>query len=308
MNLYKFKKLKTPLARRLNEWLPKQFINRHEYLIGHKKLFTKIRITIPKYPSDIIRKLKSINLAIQKINLLEDNYEYLMNYELRKNNYEKIYMVIFKKVKKDKDIIDEEKPIEVNDELFKKLQGYFNQSVEQAKFIIENISEKEILDTLFFLEKKYKKKEINKNLGSYTWKFFKKGYYKTVKSQFDIEKEAKKKQKEKEKQEKKLIEKLRQKFDTHYTKKIDDLINGLSETEKEKLKKDFIKDFIKKAGNFVKDAYNKKGFKSPLVYIPFHNHIANKNLPKEDTDFISYAKKQSYNLIKQKDGKYSFAK
>ena len=91
-----------------------------------------------------------------------------------------------------------------NSELFKKLQEYFKQSDERAKWILKNIKEDDLKIAFDLLEDRYKKDKI-KNLGAYTWGYFNKGQYKsdieTQQKEIELkEKKAKQKKEELKKQ------------------------------------------------------------------------------------------------------------
>ncbi|MBT3407237.1 hypothetical protein HN415_00995 [Candidatus Woesearchaeota archaeon] len=270
VDLKRLVSLKTPVARRLDEWLPKQFIkqDRRVYKINHVNLFLKLRITIPKYISDVKRKLKTIQTGLDKINEFDEQYNYSIESVEKKENTKKIsYIKIDKNgkeitvipnylllitFKKEKKVINKDNKEETpKKSLIKKLKEYFIQSDEQANWILDNVNDSDLMFALDVLEKRYKKNEI-KNIGAYTWGYFKKGQYKAdvEQSRFDIEKKEKAEQQQKEQRRKELEEKLEQ----EYSKYINDCVKKykveLSETEQQELKKQAEQNIKEKYPNY----------------------------------------------------------
>ncbi len=99
IDLQTFIALKKPIARRLYEWLPKQFIkeSRKSYKIRHETFFEKMRLICPKYISQIKRKLANLETSIKKINELEKKYRYHMSYEEKKDLKGKYIIIYFDK-------------------------------------------------------------------------------------------------------------------------------------------------------------------------------------------------------------------
>ncbi|MGN7611963.1 replication initiator protein A, partial [Magnetococcales bacterium HHB-1] len=115
--------LKRPLARRLYEYLPKQFLKKNIFSIGIDKLFPKIGLIKRRYNSDVIRQIKSIQSAINQINIFDENYTYSIEYY--KNNQDKFICTFRrenKEVKKEKQLPALEDNISV-DEIRAKLKA-----------------------------------------------------------------------------------------------------------------------------------------------------------------------------------------
>ena len=305
IDLKRYIALKTPIARRLDEWLPKQFIkkDRNIYKINHISLFLKLRITIPKYFSDIERKLKTIEKGLEKINKLDDEYNYSIEYEKKentrnifyikidKNNKEttvkpdKLFLITFKQDKKQKLLSNEKisKQVLFKNEFFKKLQEYFKQSDEQAEWILKNIKEDDLKIAFDILEDRYKKGKI-KNLGAYTWGYFKKGQYKSdiETQQKEIELKEKKAKQKKEELKKQLEKDIQRNYQIHINQCVDNFEENLSKKEKKLFKENAEKQAddkypntdIRLRASFAKLGYriliNKEMEKQNLI-IPFED-------------------------------------
>ena len=178
---------------------------------------------------------KKIILPAQKE--LRHSTDLSFEFEVKKHVRKVVGITFFINNKSKSSIDSDIQQPENNNELFKRLQEYFKQSDEQVKWILGNVNETDLLLALDFLEKRYKKKEIQ-NLGAYTWGYFNKGQYKTdvEQSRFDIEKKEKEAQKRKEKLRKELEEKLEQDYEKYVNNCIKDFEFELSDNAKEELK------------------------------------------------------------------------
>lgn len=72
--------LKDPLARRVHEYLEKQFVDRYKIKREALKLFEKLRVKCDPYPSIIKRRLVSVENAIGKVNKYHPSYRYTSSY------------------------------------------------------------------------------------------------------------------------------------------------------------------------------------------------------------------------------------
>ncbi|MGN7613981.1 replication initiator protein A [Magnetococcales bacterium HHB-1] len=161
--------LKRPLARRLYEYLPKQFLKKNTFSIGVDKLFPKIGLIRKKYNSEIIRQIKSIQSAINQINTFDENYTYSIEYY--KNNQDK-FICTFRRENKE---IEEKQPpaLEENisvDAITAKLKA-FKVHGNSIRSIIRQHSVSVLNDVItdfgFLLEKKAKSNHPIENPGAY---------------------------------------------------------------------------------------------------------------------------------------------
>ena len=86
LDLQVFASLKKPVARRLLEWLPKQFLRKSEVEQTAEKVFLKCRIKGKPVPSVVERKLKVVKNSLEEINKYEKNYIYSCETKACKKN------------------------------------------------------------------------------------------------------------------------------------------------------------------------------------------------------------------------------
>jgi len=298
ININNFIDAKTPLNRRLYEWLPKQFIGRDVYRIGHIKLLEKLRITCPQYPSKIKRKLRSIQRSVERMSQLDDHYFYDMTYERKADAHTKVaFMITFNRTKK----APCKSTTEIkNNELQERLSKYFIQSNENIQWILNEVDEVEITSSLSYIEDRYNRGDV-KDIGAYTWAFFQKGYYTNIKSLFDIEKQEMKQKREQEERDHEILKQLENDFLTFKREKTEQALKSLSKDKMGALKKKFVQEDVED-NEVLKIEYNHKKFKSASVRM-FFRYYAEKILLKDDEqNFVLYAKDQNYNIQKKDKG------
>ena len=285
-------KLKHPLSRRLYEYLSKAFINQKSFKISTKKLFDKIRIKLSQYPSEIKRKINSIEKALKRVNEFDSKKLYSLVYEQDpqdKTNF--ILEFTNHKFKKSKELEQELKKEEIEtlqeqepkkltkrEKFLETLKTDFLQSKKQAQEILSKYEDinilKELLDDI---EKRYKNNEID-NLGAYTYKLLAVHNQRFKKSKFDIEKETKEKAKEEEEKklrEKKTKEDLRPKYDDIVKAKAIETFETMEEMEQLKVRIAF-EIYLENANERVYQDYLKKEFSDLMVRIEFKNFMLNK--------------------------------
>jgi len=87
-NLIDFKlyiQLKTPLSKRIYEYLPKHLNGNKIYKISDTLLFPKLRLVKKRYRSDIVRQFNSIQKAIDKYNSAQSKCRIIFWYEQKSN-------------------------------------------------------------------------------------------------------------------------------------------------------------------------------------------------------------------------------
>ncbi len=180
IDLTAFVALQKPLARRLYEWLPKQFIRRSVYEIGAEKFFRKMRMSEKVYPSTINKRLASINSNLKRLNSLDGGFEYSVELiEKRKKDY------FFKFIQHKKAPIkapeqqslfpdmEAAKQPKDNDVRknphYEKLVKRFGVPSLKAEEIILNIENPAVIDYILErVERKFKAGEIKQDIGRYT--------------------------------------------------------------------------------------------------------------------------------------------
>gem|GEM_PF-5989702 len=284
-------KLKHPLSRRLYEYLSKAFINHKSFKISTKKLFDKLRIKLSKYPSEIKRKILSIEKALKRVNDFDNKKLYSLAYEQDiedKANF--ILEFTNHKFKKSKEIVKEQEKKEVitqqerpkkptkKEILEETLKIDFLQSKKQAQEILAKYEDIEILEELLSdIEKRYKAGEID-NLGAYTYKLLAVYNQKFKKSKLDLEKEkkAKKRAEDKQREEReKQRENLRPKYDDLVKAKAIDTFEEMEEMERLKVQIAF-ETYLENANEKLYKTYEAKGLIDIMVKIEFKNFMLDK--------------------------------
>lgn len=235
-------KLKSPLAKRLNEYLAKQFIGRDTYIIGHEKLFGKIRLILPKYPSDIKRKLESMKSAINKINevLIKDKYS--MSYEERPNKKglkpKTVFMITFKRdtlKDKNKEFLDSEQK---DKELNEYLKKYFCLSNQDLSESLKKYDKEYIIEKAKYIKKekedKAKTSHPIRDIRTYFLACLKQNWN-IGESQFDTEKKEKEEKIKKREAEKQRQEYLKERYKKFRLKEIEKHKSSLSDDELKKI-------------------------------------------------------------------------
>jgi len=289
INLKTFVSLRYPIARRLYEWLPKQFIAQEELNIYHGRLFEKLRILNAKYPSEVERKLQTIQKNIKRLNEQDFKYIYKMKYtKFDKKNKKLPILITFTRQPK----VD--------------LVNFDNEIVKQLKVIglknkdIDSILEKhkqnvieQVLDNYNSLPDE-KLREIENPAGYFLAMLPSSGEECLPNKASLKKKEAEKQQiikKEKE-EDKKILKKLQKSFEVFKDDKRKDALKKLSDSENEALKKEFLDN----TSNFIKNFYAKKGFNCMPVKASYNVFLNEKFMKPEELDFVKYAKSKGYEV------------
>ena len=146
-----FKSIKSPLGRRLYEFLPKHFLKNSKYKIGVDKLFPKLTIKKAKYPSEIKRQINSISRALKEMGVV-NGYEYHVDMIIKDN---KEVQCEFTRVKAEN--VEEKKVEIVEDDLIEKIHKITMCKKEIIKEHLNNNGEeyvKEKLEQFIYRSKK----------------------------------------------------------------------------------------------------------------------------------------------------------
>ncbi|MGN7612771.1 hypothetical protein ACQZV8_11880, partial [Magnetococcales bacterium HHB-1] len=161
--------LKRPLARRLYEYLPKQFLKKNTFSIGIDKLFPKIGLIKRRYNSDVIRQIKSIQSAINQINAFDENHVYSI--EHYKNDHGRFICTFRREDKENKKrevpAIEDNINVDVIIEKLKQFKVHGNSIrsiIRQHPVVVLNDV---IADFEFLLKKKSKSNHPIENPGAY---------------------------------------------------------------------------------------------------------------------------------------------
>lgn len=132
-------------------------------------------------------------------------------------------------------------------ELYQRLINYFCLSPAQAEEILKTCPEDHILANLSYIEEKYKKGEITRNIGSYTMKALRDDFTHRI-SFFDIEKQETEAKEQEEKLKKQQWEQLKKKYDKYLKKAIEEYKNSLSSDEWKQIEKQIMAEVEEKHG------------------------------------------------------------
>ena len=302
-------KLKHPLSRRLYEYLSKAFINQKSFKISTKKLFDKIRIKLSQYPSEIKRKINSIEKALKRVNEFDSKKLYSLIYEqdpqdktnfileFTNHKFKKSKELEEKPTKEEIETLQEQEPskpkkLTEREKFLETLKTDFLQSKKQAQEILSKYEDinilKELLDDI---EKRYKNNEID-NLGAYTYKLLAVHNQRFKKSKFDIEKEEKEKVRAEAEQKAKLKkqrEELRPKYDDLVKSKALETFETMEEMEQLKVRVAF-EVYLENINEKIYQAYQLKGFSDIMARIEFKKFMLDKGYLKV-MPFDEYADK-----------------
>ena len=123
--------LKDPLARRLHEYLEKQFIDRNTIKREVLKLCEKLRMTCAPYPSIVLRKIFSIGKALKKVSVHNPNFTYSTNHYQNKEGQFILEIERHKKIPKNQQALPI--PDERREVIIKSLEGLgvFSSSIDK---------------------------------------------------------------------------------------------------------------------------------------------------------------------------------
>ena len=278
--------LKRPLARRLYEYLLKQFLNKDKFSIGSDKLFPKIGLNIRKYPSDTEKQMNSIAVSIRKINEFDKVFNY--QFEFYTNKEGEFICVL----RKEKVIVEikhtEVKTIETDKEIRQKLREYGVYRNSIAKLLKEYSTEvlkNAILDLEFLAKQKSQTNKPIRNMGSFLRELlpetgqeyeFSDEYMRHQKElkQIDLDRKVDIERREAEKEEDKKRKQI-----IALEKKVDSFIASLSKDVKASLEKE-AKDSLKSRG--VKNT--SLGYGTFLLFEIRKATVEKYNIKLEDTD------------------------
>ena len=248
--------LKRPLARRLYEYLLKQFLNKNKFSSASDKLFPKIGLDIRKYPSDTEKQMKSIGVSVKKINEFDKNQTFSFKYYHKKGN---IFIGEFWKENTATDeILIEGKIVETNNEITQKLRqfGFYRKSIpklfkEHSVEVLKNA----ILDVEHLTERSLKTNQPILKIGAILRErlpesgqdyMFSDEYMQHQKEQEQIKL---RKKKETEETEKEKLDDKRKKKEIELSKKVEDVFSKLSRSEQEEIDKEARELLKDKVGN-----------------------------------------------------------
>ena len=293
--------LKNPLARRLYEYLLKQFLNKDKFSINSDKLFPKIGLDIRKYPSDTEKQMNSIAVSIRKINDFDKAFNYQFEFYINKEGE---FICV---LRKEKFIVEvnhtEVKAIESDQEIRQKLREYgvYKNSISNLlkQHSVEVLSDT-ILDLEFLAKQKSQTNKPIRNMGSFLRELlpetgqeyeFSDEYMRHQKElkQIDLDRKVDIERREAEKEEDKKRKQI-----IALEKKVDYFIASLSKDEKVSLEIE-AKDSLKSRG--VKNT--SLGYKTFLLFEIRKETIKKYNIKLEDADLTNESIKWYENIIKQ---------
>ena len=239
--------LKRPLARRLYEYLLKQFINKGKFSISSEKLFPKIGLNIERYPSDTKKQMNSISVSVRKINEFDTKLDYQFDFYI---NEEKEFICVFRKENVIVEVKHTEvKTIESDREIRQKLREYGvyrNSIATLLKQHSVKVLSDAILDLEFLAEQKSKTNKPVRNMGSFLRELlpepnqdyeFSDEY---IKHKKELEYAEVRKKKELEKRKQEQTEKEEREQNIILEKKVDSFIVSLSNNKKTELNKEAV--------------------------------------------------------------------
>jgi hypothetical protein len=310
IDLKTFIALRSPFARRLYEWLPKQFIKRDRFEIGVEKFFAKMRMAPTTYPSVLKRKLKTIKTALHRINKHDTSHQYQVNLKVGKNQQSAFvfqrsrnqHSELTKADSAQLQLPEIEKSEIENQKLFDTLTGEFGISNNKAAEILKTKDEFYILDVLESVRDQINEGKV-KNVPAFTVKAIEDDY-RRKKSKDEIEKEEEQARKAQAKKDKETLKKLKAEFDAHFKSNVKATLNSLGEKETAQLIQNFEKDVMDSANQFLRKSYRKKGVEATFIQGIFYSYAAKKYLSPQDFDFILFAKEKGYVVEKLENGEH----
>ena len=185
-----------------------------------------------------------------------------------------------------------------NQELFQVLIGDFGIYKNKAIDILKAYDEFYIQEVLTAVQDQIKTGKV-KNIPAFTVKAIEEDYRKK-KTSFEVEKEEKQRQKQKEKEDQGIIEELKTAFEEEKNKKFKKALKGITAEQDESFKKQFEKEVLDQ-NKFLKEQYGQKGMEGTFIKTSYLFFLQEKILPKNDLDFMRYAKKRGYDLEEYED-------